>query len=87
MTDFELNLIIRELGRKLKREVVAKLLQGNNTQCFTTEQYLQKYIEHVQDGDKGVMDLKLARQHLMSGTNIREVKPDVWTLKERQRGK
>jgi hypothetical protein len=67
-----------------RREAVASLMAGNDTQCFTTEQYVDRYIE--QDGRLEAefraghrrLIRELASMHLRS-VGAREVKPDLWT--------
>ncbi len=64
-----------------RRKTIKTLLAGNDTQCFTTQQYLDTYIRVIYKGDKKcLMDLSLAETHLKSlGNQVREVKPGIWT--------
>lgn len=69
------------LAMDVRRRTVKYLLAGNDTQCFTTQQYLDTYIREIDKGMPSIMDLELARKHLVSlaGDGVKEVRPDVWT--------
>lgn len=82
--DAEMNKLFRQLGMHCRREVVRTLLAGNDTQCFTTQQYLDAYIHVINKGQRCLMDLELAKHHLQSlDGKVREVKPGVWVGQEK----
>lgn len=82
MTDAELRHLI---ATALTGEIVRGLLAGNDTCCFTTQQYgearvktcLEKYKLNVRDYAPPGWE----RRHLLLLNWIKEVKPDVWTHK------
>ncbi len=77
-----------------RRDVCRSLLRSNDTQCFTTAQYADRYcaIMHAKEPSadvramlRGHMTPDLARQHLASISDmVREVRPDVWTATEEE---
>lgn len=79
MTDEEL---LRLIAMALTDEIVRELLAGNDTCCFTTQQYEQARIDKYQKKYKiDVWDYApegWARRHLEMLRSLREVKPDVW---------
>jgi hypothetical protein len=83
MNDAEWHNLMEQLGNACRRKVVAALLAGNNTCCFTTEQYVQEYVRQNRIGDPYTENwLKwigsLAEKHLRS-VGCQEVKPGIWT--------
>ena len=76
------------LAMHVRRKVVAALLAGNDTQCFTTEQYKAEYErQQPMPAGYGRSDVywrldptgDLARKHLLSLAElVREVRPGVW---------
>lgn len=78
--------LIGKLAMMIRREVVDSLMEGNDTQCFTTDQYMERYFQRERNGEevdayrRWWREENLARQHLQSLRCI-EVKPDVWTLR------
>lgn len=79
------NALAASIARMLREDVVRKLLAGNDTQCFTTEQYKKAYREH---SDK-VFRVKIpdrldwldvtAEMHLRGLSDIiTEIRPGVW---------
>jgi hypothetical protein len=76
--------LIGQLSMEIRRKTVASLLEGNDVQCFTTDQYMDRYLEknrlddQYKDGWIRWWDKEgLARMHLES-LGMVEVKPDVW---------
>lgn len=84
MPDNEFMGLMAGLGMYQRRKVVKSLLAGNDTQCFTTEQYLDRYVKLCNSGDDRTMTglgphrLSLAEKHLRSLPLV-EVQPGVWT--------
>ena len=84
MTDYEFMDLMADLGMHCRRKVVASLLAGNDTQCFTTEQYRDAYTRICNGGDDRIMKelgshpLELAEMHLRSLRELREVRPGLW---------
>ena len=67
------------LAMDCRRQTAKSLLAGNDTQCFSTQQYLDTYIRDINKGDISLMNLVLARKHLESIPEIAvEVREDVW---------
>ncbi len=87
MTDAEFNGLIAQLGMASRRKVVRSLLAGNDTQCFTTQQYAEAYHRICHQNDMAHRDgwicylIELAPKHLRS-VGMREVKPGLWTVEE-----
>jgi len=69
----------------MARLTVRTLLAGNDTGCFTTEQYRVAYnrvvSERLKATDKLLMDAVVARRHLTDSGLVREAEPDVWAAK------
>lgn len=79
-TDEGMDSLFFQLAMKMRRETVVSLMAGNDTGCFTTQQYLDRYVRVAQRGEVGIMDLGLAEEHLRSLKRlVREVWPGVWT--------
>lgn len=75
--------LMKKLNLKLREQAVANLMCGNDTQCFTTEQFvLECKTVFKTDWRDHEYELKLARYGLETLHNVIEVKPNVWTLKE-----
>jgi hypothetical protein len=88
ISDREMNNLFGQLGMYVRRKVVAALLVGNDTQCFSTDQYKAEY-ERQQPMPKPYgrsasywqldPEMDLARRHLLSVPElVREVRSDVW---------
>ena len=83
ITDTELDGLIDALGLYQRRKVVKALLAGNDTQCFTTQQYAEAYhhIAHRADPvhkERWIAWIaKLTPKH-MASIGMVEVKPGVW---------
>lgn len=90
-TDEEVDDWWRSFWRKIRLGVVRSLLAGNDTQCFTTQQYTDMYHKRchsnkdweimkempgiLADWESG----RVSRNHLESLSDVvREVKPNVW---------
>ncbi len=83
--------LLRQLMRVNRKETVDRLLAGNDTQCFTTEQYGRLHAKlhwgkDVEQGERWLLlrfdsDGCLARMHLRTYDRVVEVKPDVWREK------
>ena len=73
--------LIGELGMYHRRLTVCSLLEGNDTCCFTTEQYKQAY-EKVGKSPPWIWKMRggnLARHHLRSIPElVRELGNDLW---------
>lgn len=73
----------------MERDVIARLMSGNDAQCFTTEQYETVRDQWIADAFRGgdasglpKVPLEYARSQLRKCRRVVEVKPDVWTLAE-----
>lgn len=62
----------------MRKELVAGLMQGNDTACWTTQQYLEAWEKRWW---KSGMGIEMARKHLegLNDWGVREVGNDVWT--------
>lgn len=79
LTDENLNRLLRQLLVKKTAFIVRSLLRGNDTQCFTTEQYEQEWIRKY---SHEIGSVKLARMHLELPAirkMVKEVSPNVWS--------
>jgi len=92
MTPDELwNEVAPMLLNEHKKETINNRLAGNDTQCFTTEQYVKMHAKlHFKDDEAwGEHILRateasgetLAHRHLRQCKLVKEVKPDVWTTR------
>lgn len=89
MTDTEFMGLMSRLLKDRINQCVDKLLTGNDTCCFSTEQFQKKYLELYDIGDYSIDWLfekrdgiePLARTHLKKCKKVIEVKPDIWTSK------
>lgn len=91
MTDAQLRTLMRNLALKYRREAVNSLLIGNDTGCFTTEQYRVRFIELENKRFTLSKQLTLDAYDKVFGPDwawdwlesipetVREVLPDVWT--------
>ncbi len=82
--------LVGSIARAFRQGTVEALLAGNDTGCFTTEQYAAEYIrqDHCSLGDSPERRVRekdwwvkhhLAEKHLRSLPDlVREVKPGVW---------
>lgn len=83
MSDKDFNGLMADLGIHQRKKVVATLLAGNDTQCFTTQQYAEAYhrICHRDDEDHKKNWIKylsdLTPRH-MESIGMTEVNPGVW---------
>ena len=84
-------LLVGTIARAFREGAVERCLKGNDTQCFTTEQYQDAYDE---ENDKAFRTKcmpnrwanGLAEKHLRSLPDlVQEVRPGVWAAKERAR--
>ena len=83
MTETEFNGLIHELGLHQRRKVVSDLLVGNDTQCFSTEQYAEAYHRICHNNNPAHRDgwikwlVKLTPTH-MESIGMIEVRPGIW---------
>ena len=80
--DFDLvgwNRFMGPIIREIRVGLVRKLLAGNDTQCFSTEQYRESYSKSTWgNGVERMIDHGLARAHLLGLPDVvEELKPDV----------
>ena len=81
--------LIGELGMRQRRKVVKALLAGNDTQCFTTQQYAEAYHRICHNDDPAHWDgwikylTELTPMHMKS-VGMKEVSPGIWA-EERNR--
>lgn len=85
----------RLLFLTMEGDVIRSLLAGNDTQCFTTQQYADareawcnKFIWGGKPGTRQQLNLpppplETSRKQLLSIGLVEEVKPDIWALKNR----
>lgn len=89
MADIDVEQLIVDLGRYQRRKTVKALLAGNDTGCFTTDQYIDAYarLNWGKDEEAGRRCLRwpmdggemLAVVHLRDLPKlVREVSPGVW---------
>lgn len=90
MTDAQLRILIHNLALKYRREAAESLLIGNDTGCFTTEQYRIRFIELENKRFNLSRQLTLGAYDKIFGPNwtwdwlesipetVREVSPDIW---------
>ena len=89
--------LMKQLNLLMRKEAIASLLAGNDTQCFTTQQYREAFcrrqMKNARDEEIKVMpafydrviDPDWARMHLETLPKlVKEVKPDVWAAVEKQ---
>lgn len=82
-TDPDYTAFIGWCSRTVRRIMVARLLAGNDAQCFSTRQYADAYRASKWNSEVIAMTDELARQHLLSVPDaVREVRPDVWAAVE-----
>jgi len=83
-TDDGVNALLAALAIGWRRKVVDHLMCGNGTRCFTTQRYLDTYVELINKGDATCTDLDMARMHLktLEKYRVREVGKDLWTQDE-----
>lgn len=83
MMDLDFGSLVADLGLHQRRKVVSALLAGNDTQCFSTQQYAAAYHRVAHNDDPKHRErwiewlVKLAPKHLQS-LGMREVSPGVW---------
>lgn len=74
----------------LRRSIVRSLLAGNDTQCFTTEQYKAAYEKETQRISKTSLPVMWdaipggAARHLQSTGLVEEVETGIWRAKHDQ---
>jgi hypothetical protein len=71
------------ITREIRQHAVDSLLRGSDVQCFTTQQYAERYSEQNRPAHRNnpltrVITYACARMHLETLGTVREVKPDVW---------
>lgn len=80
--------LLGRAARTMEGECIRSLLSGNDTQCFTTEQFeaakerwLTQHIGRTRE-ELGVYTppRSVARKQLLAIGLVVEVKPDVWTF-------
>ena len=87
MTDAEFTDLMAQMGRYSRKKVIHSLLVGNDGQCFSTKQYMDRYTKLIVNGDQRIMKLEYARVHLEGlgkfyPSPVKEVRPDLWTLRQ-----
>ena len=91
--DIKADAFIVDLFRGATAEIVHKLLTGNDTQCFTSDQYRDEWLKLTRlsvkaVGIKRVEELwatyNIAAGHLKKVKGISEVSPGVWAAAERE---
>lgn len=78
------------LFRTMEGEVIRSLLSGNDTQCFTTEQYgnaRDNWIAGMVGKTRDELLVpsppsELTRKQLRGSGLVVEVKPDIWVLSD-----
>src|ERR1700704_3034836 len=76
--------LVRELGRHQVQETMRALLSGNDTQCFTSDQFIEKHLAMHHKPDDPYLDgyRRVWKERWLRGWmkkfKIQEVKPDVW---------
>lgn len=81
------------LYQTMEGDCVRSLIAGNDTQCFTTQQYVDardRWIANFTGSTRQELGLepdgqylvKTARKQLLASQLVVEVRPEVWTLKE-----
>jgi hypothetical protein len=92
VTNKDVERLVYAAYRQRIREVVTSLLAGNDTQCFTAEQYVAEYVRRYYKGQEGFgrevlteWTVKgrrpLYRKQLEDSDMVREVSPEVWAAK------
>lgn len=85
----ELNKVLQEFALEMRRKVVRRLMEGNDTGCFNTEQYMEMYAEihtppmigiNARDFYNKVVGEGWGRVHLESLKEVQEVRRNIWTL-------
>ena len=72
----------------LRRSIVRSLLAGNDTQCFTTEQYMRAYEKETNRICKTSLPVMWdaipggAAMHLQSTGLVEEVEAGIWRAKQ-----
>lgn len=96
MTQLSLDQMLLQLCLSQRDSVIRELLAGNDTQCFTTEQYRQRFCHYWQiQNARGenisamILTMDLARAHLagkgkFNPSPVCEVRPKIWALRENQ---
>lgn len=82
--------IIDRIKLTMEYDVVNRLLAGNDTQCFTTEQYADARDAWIADMCGKTREqlllpkapIEYARKQLDAFPLVAQVSQDVWTLKE-----
>lgn len=82
MSEIDVDKLIHQLFRQHRRKVIASLMAGNDTCCFTTEQYIDRWVKIIHKGDQTTrwMVESVARTRHLPPV-CQEVKPDLWTPK------
>jgi len=85
--DLDLDELIKQLHVSLRERTIRRLLAGNDTGCFTVEQYTDSYLTHQRIDEQYKAGFRrwflsgLAERHLNESPSVREVKPGVWAGK------
>lgn len=88
MTDEELNNLMHQLHLATRKKTTAKCFVGNDTQCFTEEQYIEAWFNQRRGNRDSEIEARekawwrrggMARKHLTAAGMV-EVKPGVWTM-------
>ena len=83
----DLDSLIEQLHISLRERTIRGLLVGNDTGCFTVEQYTDAYLKHqkvddqYKDGFRRWFLSGLAERHLNGSPSVQAVKPGVWSGK------
>ena len=78
----DLNALFKQLHLNLRERTICKLLAGNDTGCFTVEQYTDTYLElqkhdddRIRAGFRRWFLSGLAAEDLQASGSVREVRP------------
>lgn len=81
-----INITVEELmgciAMEMRAEIIHRLMSGNDTQVFSTQQYRDRYSVTSSLrllGRIKFIDMACARMHLETFPGVTEVTPDVWT--------
>ncbi len=82
MTDREFKRLVKILHLKMVRETIESLAAGNDTGCFSTDQFVQRWFK-VACKEKGMNPMyeKLAERVLGKSRHVDRVKPGTWAVK------
>lgn len=79
MSEIDIEALFHRVGARQRADAVRSLLVGNDTGCFTLDQYRRAY-ERISGYDSSVWPISddLATRHLRATGLVREVRPGVW---------